>query len=388
MIYSVRQKTDVKNVQDAHFQALMNNRKIIIRGCMKKNNFIKNILLTAIFSTALAGCDFASAPKDEIHADGKTMGTFFSITVVGDYPGGQKGLDKDADEVLRKINKEISTFDKDSLLSKFNNSKSTAQFRITQDMADILIESLRVGNDLDGATDITVGPLVNLWGFGPKKVEQQDRIPTDEEISAARANIGLDKLHVEISKNAAYVRKDNSDIYVDLSTVGEGYGADKLAELLDRKGVQNYMVSVAGAIRTKGVNNRGKDWVIAIEDPSNEHAVGRNVIVPVCTKGQAISTAGSYRNYISSKDGKTFSHIIDPATGKPVDHKTVSVTVVGPTALWTDAVDTGLMVKGGEEALRYANERNIAIYVVTRNAKDDGFETHYSRAMHRYLECE
>ena len=233
MIYSVRQKTDVKNVQDAHFQALMNNRKIIIRGCMKKNNFIKNILLTAMFSTALAGCDFASAPKDEIHADGKTMGTFFSITVVGDYPGGQKGLDKDADEVLRKINKEISTFDKDSLLSKFNNSKSTAQFRITQDMADILIESLRVGNDLDGATDITVGPLVNLWGFGPKKVEQQDRIPTDEEISAARANIGLDKLHVEISKNAAYVRKDNPDIYVDLSTVGEGYGADKLAELLE-----------------------------------------------------------------------------------------------------------------------------------------------------------
>ena len=167
-----------------------------------------------------------------------------------------------------------------------------------------------------------------------------------------------------------------------------GVASGKLAELLDRKGVQNYMVSVAGAIRTKGVNNRGKDWVIAIEDPSNEHAVGRNVIVPVCTKGQAISTAGSYRNFIAGKDGKTFSHIIDPTTGRPVDHKTVSVTVVGPSALWTDAIDTGLMVKGGEAALKYANERNIAIYVVTRNANDDGFETHYSRAMHRYLECE
>ncbi|WP_294460987.1 FAD:protein FMN transferase [uncultured Ruminobacter sp.] len=355
---------------------------------MKNNNFIKNVLFTAVLSAAVTGCDFASAPKDEIHADGKTMGTFFSITVVGDYPGGQKGLDRDAEEVLHKINKDISAFDKDSVLSKFNRSKSTEPFPITQDMADVIIESLRVGNDLNGATDITVGPLVNLWGFGPKKVNRDGNPPTLEEINAAKANTGLDKIHVTIGKDSAYLKKDNPDIYIDLATVGEGYGADKLAELLDRKGVQNYMVSVAGAIRTKGVNNRGKDWVIAIEDPSNEHAVGRNVIVPVCTKGQAISTAGSYRNFIAGKDGKTFSHIIDPTTGRPVDHKTVSVTVVGPSALWTDAIDTGLMVKGGEAALKYANERNIAIYVVTRNANDDGFETHYSRAMHRYLECE
>lgn len=356
---------------------------------MRILKFFMNPALLAIMTVLASGCDFATAPKEEIHSDGKTMGTFYTITVVGDYPGGQKGLNRDAEEVLHRINKEISTFDKDSILSKFNNTSSTAPFRITQDMADVITTSIRVGAELNGAMDITVGPLVNLWGFGPKKDKnEENKIPTIDEIQKAKANIGLDKLHIEITKNAAYLRKDNPDIYVDLATVGEGYGADKLAELLDRKGVQNYMVAIAGAIRTKGVNNRGRDWVVAIEDPRNDQAVGQNMMVPVCTGGQAISTSGSYRNYLAKNDGKVYTHIIDPATGKPVNHRTVSVTVIGPTALWTDAMDTGLLVMGGEKALQFANERNIPIYVIMRNENNDGFEVHYSRAMQNYMQCE
>jgi FAD:protein FMN transferase len=341
------------------------------------------VSLLTVSICCLTSCDLGSTPKNEVKVGGRTMGTFYNITVVGEYPGGAEQLKYDSEKVLDKINKEMSTFDKKSMLSKFNQSKSVEPFEISQDLADVFVESLRSGHDLNGATDVTVGPLVNAWGFGPQKFTHE---PTEQEILEAKKLIGLDKLHVEISADKATVRKDIPDLYVDLATVGEGFGADKLAQLMDNHGVQNYMVSVAGAIRTKGVNSRGTDWVVAIEHPTTEQQVGQRLEIPVCTKGQAISTSGSYRNFIISKDGKRESHIIDPNTGRPIEHNTVSVTVIGPTALWTDAVDTGFMVMGSEKALVYANERNIPIYTIIKTK--DGFESHYSRAMSRYLECE
>ena len=129
---------------------------------MRILKFFMNPALLAIMTVLASGCDFATAPKEEIHSDGKTMGTFYTITVVGDYPGGQKGLNRDAEEVLHRINKEISTFDKDSILSKFNNTSSTAPFRITQDMADVITTSIRVGAELNGAMDIRVLDLKKI----------------------------------------------------------------------------------------------------------------------------------------------------------------------------------------------------------------------------------
>lgn len=332
---------------------------------------------------SITACNFDSAPKNEVKVGGKTMGTFYNITVNGDYPGGIDKLQHDAEAVLGKINKDISTFDQNSILSKFNRFNSTERFPINKDIADVVIESLIVGEELQGATDITVGPLVNVWGFGPKKREGE---PSKEEIAKAKANIGLDKIHVEFGTKEVTIRKDNPNIYIDLATVGEGYGADKLAELMDSRGIKNYMVSVAGAIRTRGVNSRGTDWVIALEDPTNGYDVAKRIEIPVCTRGQAISTSGSYRNYFEDKNGVRRSHIIDPITGEPITHNTVSISVIGKTALWTDAVDTGLMVWGYEKALTYANEHNIPIYAIEKTK--DGYKAHYSRAMQQYLECD
>lgn len=344
-------------------------------------------LCSALFLGAtllgVAGCDYISnQQKNETKITGKTMGTHYNITVVGEYPGGHEQLQHDADKILKKIVDDISTFDSNSTLSKFNEHKSTEPFEISKELAEIIIISLKAGLELEGATDITVGPLVNIWGFGPKK---KTTFPSTEEIAQAKENTGLDKLHVEYGYNKYFLKKDNPNLYVDLSTVGEGIGADKLADMLDARGIKNYMIAVAGAIRTKGTNSRGTDWKIAIEDPSNEQNIGQNASTVVCTHGQAISTAGSYRNYREGKDGKRKSHIIDPVTGQPIESNTVSVTVIGKTALWTDALDTGLMVKGKEKALVYANENNIAIYTIVKT--DKGFEAHYSRAMEQYLNC-
>ncbi len=347
--------------------------------------YLRNIICSALLvatTSVLIGCDVPSPTKNEIKIGGQAIGTFYNITVIGEYPGGATQLEIDAKNVLDKINDEMSTFRDDSMLAKFNASKSTAPMEVSQDIADAVITSLRVGHELNGATDITVGPLVNVWGFGAKK---NKRLPTDAEIEKARKNIGLDKLHVYVSANKAYLKKDIPTLMVDLGTVGEGFGADKLAQLLDERGVQNYMVSIAGAIRTKGVNSRGKDWVVAIEHPSNDQTVGAKIENTVCTKGLAISTSGSYRNYVTDAKGKRESHIINPQTGHPIEHNTVSITVLGPSALWTDAIDTGLMVMGSQKALEYANEHNIPIYTIVKTK--DGYESHYSRVMQYYLDC-
>lgn len=346
------------------------------------SSFLKISILS--LAVVLSGCESEFAPKNVIKIGGKTMGTFYTITVVGDYPGGQDQLKNDAEQILGVINKEISIFDKNSILSKFNESKSTEPFEITRDMADIITTSINVGYDVEGIMDVTVGPLVNLWGFGNKK-DLSKKEPTLEEINEAKKYVGADKIHVTYSYGKYFLKKDHPDVFIDLATVGEGFGADKLSQLLDKKGIKNYMVAIAGAIRTRGSNARGTDWVIAIEDPANEQRVGESIEVPVCTKGKAISTAGSYRNFIES-NGKRKSHAIDPFKGEPIDHETVSVTVVGPTALWTDALDTGLLIWGADKALRYANENGIAIYTIVKDG--NGFKSRYSRAMQEYLICE
>ena len=165
---------------------------------------------------------------------------------------------------------------------------------------------------------------------------------------------------------------------MDLSTLGEGYAADQVAAWLDGRGIKNYMVEIAGALRLKGHNGQGELWRIAVEKPGDELGQVQNVLTP---GDNGISTAGSYRNYYEL-DGQRFSHIIDPATGKPLTHKLVSVTVIAPSALYTDALDTGLMVMGADKALIFANEHNLPIYTLTKT--DDGFKVRFSRAFAAY----
>lgn len=316
--------------------------------------------------------------KTTVEVSGPIFGTEYGITVVGDYPGGEAKLEHDAMEILQRINKEISTFDKTSELYLFNENKSVEPYKISDDTAMMIVESMRVGRILNGVMDITVGPLVDLWGFGHIKKEV-GFVPTDEQIEETKKLVGLNKLHLEFGYDGSYLRKDHPDMRVDLATIGEGYAADQLAKMLDARGIGHYLVHVAGAMRTKGFNASGSPWKIAIEEPSD--TIGKsNALIDI--HNSAVSTAGSYRNYFE-KDGKRFSHAIDPISGAPISHDTVSVTVIGDSATFTDALDTGLLVMGADKALVFANENNIAIYCLVKTK--DGFKARYSRAFKNYL---
>lgn len=244
-------------------------------------------------------------------------------------------------------------------------------------MADIVTESLRVGYKTNGAMDITVGPLVNLWGFGPNK--QPVKTPDQAQIDDARAQTGLQHLTVINQSGKQYLEKDIPDLFVDLSTVGEGYAADHLARLMAEEGISRYLVSVGGALVSRGMNASDKPWRVAIQKPTDrQNAV--QAIVDI--NGHGISTSGSYRNYYEL-DGKRISHVIDPQTGRPITHNLVSVTVIAPTALEADAWDTGLMVLGAEKAKEIAREQGLAIYMIVREG--EGFKTWMSPQFSSFL---
>ena len=328
-------------------------------------NFQRILLLTLVI-IGLSGCE-----KNDVNAlviQGKTMGTVWRVSVAGVAPERQKALEQAIQQQLDRDDGELSTWKSDSVLSRFNQYQGSAPQPISADMADIIIAALRIGHKTQGAMDITVGPLVNLWGFGPGK--QPTHTPTDAEITAAKALTGLQHLRVIQSVSGPALQKDLPGLYVDLSTMGEGYATDHLARLMEQHGITNYLVSVGGAVLSRGVNANHQPWRVAIQKPTDrENAVEARVNL----QGHGISTSGSYRNYYEL-DGKRISHVIDPVSGKPIEHQLVSATVIATTALEADGWDTGLMVLGTERAKALALQQHLAVYLISKQG--DGF-THW-----------
>lgn len=331
------------------------------------------------------GCGDKNAAREETSVvtkvSGKTMGTFYSITVPGGFAGGEAGLKKLAEDEFKKIIDAISTFDDEAELSKFNAFESTQPYPVSEYLADIVEECVHQSRRIDGAMDISVGPLVNLWGFGKKKTG--GRIPSQEEIDEARKYVGSDKFEVRKTPHGPFLLKHDRRVKLDLATVGEGLGADAVARALDRLDVKNYMVAVAGASRSRGMNPKGEFWKVGIEDPSKpEHSV----FAVVCPLDQAMSTAGSYRNFFKDEaTGKVFSHAIDPVTGRPVEHSTLSVTVIDRSTFVTDALDTGLLVMGADKALEWGNRYDVAVYTI--EYKDGKAVGRHTKAFDQYLKC-
>ncbi|MCD4561851.1 MULTISPECIES: FAD:protein FMN transferase ApbE [Lelliottia] len=330
----------------------------------------------------LAACD-SSTPSVKPAApaatvlEGKTMGTFWRVSIMNvdarraDELRGKIQSQLDADDQL------LSTYKNDSALMRFNLSNSTSLWPVSEAMADIVTEALHIGYKTNGAMDITVGPLVNLWGFGPTK--QPEKIPDQAQIDDARARTGLQHLTVINQYGQQYLQKDIPDLFVDLSTVGEGYAADHLAALMTQEGISRYLVSVGGALVSRGLNASEKPWRVAIQKPTDTQNAVQAV---VDINGHGISTSGSYRNYYEL-DGKRLSHVIDPQTGRPIEHNLVSVTVIAPTALEADTWDTGLMVLGPEKAKEVVRQEGLAVYMITREGET--FKTWMSPQFQSFL---
>ncbi|SEF99949.1 FAD:protein FMN transferase [Marinobacterium lutimaris] len=310
-------------------------------------------LLLAVF--VLSGC---SREPEVIGFNGMTMGTTYSIRWVDTDESRIETLRPLVDNLLKEVNQQMSTYIEDSELSRFNALPAGGSLEVSPQLADVVTQALRISKLSDGAFDVTVGPLVNLWGFGPDG--RIIKAPSDEKIEGLRAEVGYQNISVEgnaLSKSGHQ--------YVDLSAIAKGYGVDEVAALLEQQGIKDYLVEIGGELRASGLKPGKEDWRIAIESPvAGERDVER--VVSVSDTG--IATSGDYRNYFE-ENGQRFSHTIDPRTGRPITHKLASVTVLRPNCYEADALATTLMVLGDEAGPAFAEKHGIAAFFIIKQGE-------------------
>mgnify|MGYP002700259916 CR=1 FL=1 len=337
------------------------------------------LILIVLLAISISGC-FPSndSAKEELLLQGHTMGTTYNVKVIATVEQVEAlQLQQKIDAALEQVNQEMSTYIPDSEISRFNKSQSTEAIEISTGFARVLSESIRLGEISGGKLDVTVGPLVNLWGFGPE--QRPETVPSNEILASTRARVGLNNLHL----NGNQLSKDIPNLYIDLSTIAKGYGVDVVAELIETNGITNYLVEIGGEMRLKGFKHTGELWAIAIEkpilDPSGAQRAVHQVVIP---KDNAVATSGDYRNYFEA-EGQRFSHIINPATGKPIVHNLVSVTVITPSSMTADGLSTTLMVMGAEQGMKFAVENDLAALFISKT--EHGFSEQFTVKFKQYL---
>ncbi len=293
---------------------------------------------------------------------GLTMGGTYSVKIVTardelETPG-LADVDRALRSSLARIEGLMSTWDPDSELSRFNRSASVEPFTVAPETFEVFRWSVDVGILSGGALDVTIGPLVDAWGFGPSGPRKT--APTHDEIDRLREAMGPSR--VELDPRAVTVRKTRPDVQCDLSSVVPGYAADRLSRELTDRGFTDFLVDVGGEVLARGRNEAGAPWRVAIERPEL-HGETIQRLVPI--SDLAITTAGDYRKY-REVDGHRVAHILDPRTGRPLTHRLASVTVIDALAVRADAFDTALMVLGPDEGMALATRLDLAALFIER----------------------
>jgi len=309
--------------------------------------------------------------------EGPTMGTTYHVTIV-EPPASvtQAMVRTDIEHALERVNGLMSTYRADSELSRFNRAEPGAWFAVSAETAEVVSAALGFHQLSGGAFDITVGPLVDLWGFGAGSAEH-GQVPDDDRIAATAAAIG--SAAIAVRRDPPALRKSAAR-EIDLSAIAKGYGVDLVASALQARGLSDYMVEVGGEVRTAGHNPQRERWRIGIESPE---LVRAGVVTAVRVSGESVATSGDYRNYFES-DGKRYSHTIDPRNARPVAHELVSVSVIAADCMSADALATAINVLGPDAGMALAERESIAVYMLVRAG--DGLQARSSSALAPYLE--
>ena len=310
----------------------------------------------------LSACD-SRTQAVAVRLSGATMGTSYHITLVHSQAQQQiTTLQTAIDQLLEEINQSMSTYVEDSEINRLARTPVGIWTPVSTELLQVLVLSRGVSELSSGAFDITVRPLIDLWGFGPDV--RRDAVPDQAEISRLRALTGYQNLLLD--ESARKVQR-TADISLDLSAVAKGYAVDRVAGLLESRGFQNLLVEIGGELALRGHNANGQGWRIAVERP--QAGMAGEVYKTLQLTDVGVATSGDYRNYFEL-DGKRYSHTIDPRTGYPVRHNLVSVTVVAESAARADALATAFSVMGVDQALRLANSEGVAaLFIIQAGEK-------------------
>jgi len=326
--------------------------------------YLQPVIAVAL-AAALTGCLF----QDKVEAfTGPTMGSTYTVKYVrsGDGPSKEM-LHSEVEALLGELDKQLSTYRSDSDVERFNALPAGS----CEPMPDMVRELVAAGGQLsadsDGAFDLTLEPLLNLWGFGPQG--RGERVPSAEDISAARALTGQQHLSIDGDRLCKAVA-----LQLDFNSIAAGYAVDLVIDRLKALGVQSYLVEITGELKADGRKPDGSPWRIAIEAPRDDQRVAQKIVE---LDGMGVSTSGDYRNYFE-RDGRRYSHTLDPQSGQPIEHHLAAVTVIDKSTLRADGLSTALMVLGPEKGLALAERNGIAAFFVVREGQ--GFVTTSTKA--------
>ena len=292
------------------------------------------------------------------------MGTYYRVNLAS-LPAAMSEIELQEiiDGRLENVDSLMSSYKSESEVSRFNRYLDTDWFPVSADTAVVVAEALKIYELSEGAFDITVSPLVDLWGFGPSK--RKGIIPSPAAIEDALRNTGSEHLSARLSPPG--LKKKNGDLQIDLSGIAKGFAVDSVAKSLESLGIVDYLVDVGGEMIAGGLKLDSSPWKIAIESPTAEESGIQRVLA---LSDQAIATSGDYRNYFEV-DGQRYSHEIDPRSGLPIRHRLVSVSVLNASCMRADAWATALIVLGSQRGMQVAEGASLSTFLIVKG--DEGF---------------
>ena len=339
---------------------------------------VRKITLLICFATGLIAC--SDPQMQEATISGSIMGTTYSVKLVTEQPIQQASLEdieKGIQNRLDEIDTLMSTYKADSEVTRFNALAPGKEFVVSEKTFELISRSVELNQLTNGFFDISVSPLVDLWGFGSTENGVFNQVvPEQHDLDQVIAKIGMTKLVLNEAKQSV---SKTSAIEIDLSAIAKGYAVDQVAGFLDGFFLKNYLVEVGGELRVKGLNKSFKPWSLGIETPD---VLARKAHSIVTATSGALATSGDYRNYFE-QDGVRYSHLIDPTTYAPVTHKLASVSVLSGNCADADALATALMVMGETKGLEFARQNKLdAMFIYRQN---DSYEVAYSGRFSEYL---
>ena len=277
------------------------------------------------------------------------MGTYWTVKWVDEGGVSPESLISRIEHIIARVVDEMSTWQEDAFISRFNRAPANSDFSLPACFAHVLECAMQLAADTDGAFDPTVGPLVNLWGFGPGRPITEPPVQTD--IAAAQTLCGWRRIIVK----DGYICQPGG-LYLDFSGIAKGYSVDLIADNLRGQGIRNFLVEVGGELSGSGIKPDGQPWWVVLEVPELQRQDQQSI---VALYGLAVATSGDYRRYFDHQNIR-YSHTLDPRTGYPVADALVAVSVLHSSCMHADALATALTVLGVQAGLEYATNRHIA----------------------------
>jgi FAD:protein FMN transferase len=335
-------------------------------GRFRGHHLTPVVVLLCLLSLSV-GCDF----RKEITIAGRTMGTTYHVKVIGGYFSDTDRLRRHVETRLEEINRSMSTYRRDSEISRFNTAaRAGKKFPVSRDFLNVMTVARRIYNLTGGAWDGTVKPLVNLWGFYGKSPRQD--VPAKGEIDALLLRIGFDR--IEILDGG--LMKKTSDVSLDLASIAKGYGVDEIAALLADDGFHDVLVEIGGEVVARGHKMDGSLWRVGINRPRKDAPLDA-VYTALRLKNRAVATSGDYRNFFQA-EGISYPHVIDPRTGYPVKNRVVSVSIIADTCTFADGLATAIMVLGPEKGLSLINRLDGIEGLIVVGNEDGSLTDYYS----------